>query len=238
MIFPIIEVENLCKFYEDHEILKNINFKIFSGETLAIIGPSGSGKSTILKILSGLEEQDKGNFKLRKEKIGMAFQYSALLNSYTVSENVAFALHDRAITQKEKENIVHEKLEMVGMKDYANYMPYELSGGQQKRVSFARAIANDPEIIFYDEPTAGLDPINSTIIEDYINKLSKNSNCTSIVVTHQYSTIKRTANKIICLFKGKIVWEGNKENLETDDNEYIRQFMDAKIKGPFTESTN
>ena len=112
-------------------------------------------------------------------------------------------------------------------------MPDELSGGQQKRVSFARAIINDPEIVFYDEPTAGLDPIASTIIEDFMNKLSRYENSTGVVVTHQQTTIRRTADKAICLFEGRIVWQGLIKDIDTDSNPYIRQFIDGKIEGPF-----
>jgi phospholipid/cholesterol/gamma-HCH transport system ATP-binding protein len=164
----------------------------------------------------------------------MAFQYSALLNSYTVAENIAFALHDSKFSEEEIAALVHETLDLVELDEFYDSMPDKLSGGQQKRVSFARAIIGNPKIILYDEPTAGLDPITSTLIEDYILKLSKRLKAASIVVTHQLSTIRRTADRIICLFKGGIVWEGAVSQLDTDQNEYIRQFIDGKPDGPFT----
>jgi len=235
---PIVSVQNLYKVYGEKQVLQDINFEVYPGETLAIIGPSGSGKSTILKILSGLEDLTKGKISLADHKIGMAFQYSALLNSYTVEENVAFALHESLLSPDEKKKIVREKLHMLGLESYMESMPDSLSGGQQKRVSFARAIANQPRIIFYDEPTAGLDPINSTVVEDYINLLAHTQNSANIVVTHQHSTIRRTADKIICLCAGKIVWTGKVDELDTSENPYIRQFIDGKKEGPFSECEN
>lgn len=232
---PSIEVKNLSKSYGDKLVLNDVSFTVKRGETLAVIGPSGTGKSTLLRILSGLEEPDSGQVIIREEKLGMVFQYSALLNSYTIGENIGFALHDNDTTDEEKKRSVLEKLDIVGLEGYYDSMPDELSGGQQKRASFARAVVNEPEIIFYDEPTAGLDPITSTIIEDYMIKLSGWKHTAGIVVTHQHSTIRRTANRILCLFKGNIVWQGEVQLLETDENPFIRQFMDGKTTGPFTD---
>jgi len=233
---PFIEIRNLYKSYDDVHVLRGINFTVLPGEVLAIIGPSGSGKSTILKILSGLEKATSGSIVIREERIGMAFQYSALLNSYTVAENIAFALQGCALSKTQIDKIVQEKLEMIGLSKYADHLPDSLSGGQQKRVSFARAIANNPKVVFYDEPTAGLDPINSTILEDYINKLSQAYRNSSIVVTHQRSTIYRTAAKVICLAHGEIVWQGAVQELDTSQDPYIRQFMDGSLTGPFTRT--
>lgn len=232
---PSIEVKNLHKTFGDKKVLNGVSFTVHRGETVAVIGPSGTGKSTLLKIISGLEEPDEGQIIIHEEKMGMVFQYSALLNSYSVGDNVGFALHDSILSEDEKRRIVMEKLEIVGLEDYFNSMPDELSGGQQKRASFARAVVDEPEIILYDEPTAGLDPITSTIIEDYMNKLSMRNQTAGIVVTHQHSTIKRTADRVLCLFKGNIVWQGYVQELATEDNPFIRQFMDGKTEGPFTD---
>ncbi len=152
-------------------------------------------------------------------------------------DNIAFALHERKDlrkkhTEKEIREIVNEKLGLVGLKGIENLFPSELSGGMQKRVSFARAIVTEPKVILYDEPTAGLDPIASTLIEDYILRLRNETGATSIVVTHQMSTIQRTADKVIMLYDGKIVFRGTPQELCNTDNEYAKQFVTASIDGP------
>lgn len=194
----LIELKNIYKTFDGQEVLKDISLSIEPGETLAIVGFSGSGKSTVLKIISGLILPDSGEVVLGQNNIGMVFQYSALFDSLTIFENVAFALKERKefkklYTESQLREIVSEKLRMVGLSDIEDKYPSELSGGMQKRVSFARAIVTDPRIILYDEPTAGLDPVSSTVIEDYIVTLKKEHDAASIVVTHQMSTITRTA---------------------------------------------
>ena len=224
-----IEVKNLIKTFDDKRVIDDVSFKVESGETLAIVGFSGSGKSTILKLICGLLTPDSGEI--------MVFQYSALFDSLNVADNIAFALHERKdlrkkYTEKEIRNIVAEKLELVGLKGIENKFPSELSGGMQKRVSFARAIVTEPNSILYDEPTAGLDPISSTLIEDYIVRLKDETNAASVVVTHQMSTINRTADKVIMLYQGKVVFEGTPEEMMRQDNEYTKQFVTASLEGP------
>lgn len=167
----------------------------------------------------------------------MVFQYSALFDSLTVADNIAFALHERKdlrnkYSEKEIRNIVSEKLELVGLKGIEGQYPSELSGGMQKRVSFARAIVTAPNTILYDEPTAGLDPISSTLIEDYIVRLKEETHAASIVVTHQMSTIQRTANKVIMLYDGKIVYAGTPEDMLKQNTPYTKQFVTASLEGP------
>ena len=232
-----IEVKNLIKTFDERRVIDNISFKVEDGETLAVVGFSGSGKSTILKLICGLLKQDSGEIITSKGDIAMVFQYSALFDSLNVYDNIAFALHERKelrkkYTEKEIRKIVAEKLELVGLKGIENKYPSELSGGMQKRVSFARAIVTEPQTILYDEPTAGLDPISSTLIEDYIVRLKEETNSASIVVTHQMSTVTRTANHVIMLYDGKIVFEGTPDDMLRQDNEYTKQFVTASLEGP------
>ena len=232
-----IEVKNLIKTFDDKRVIDDVSFKVESGETLAIVGFSGSGKSTILKLICGLLTPDSGEIITSKGDIAMVFQYSALFDSLNVADNIAFALHERKdlrkkYTEKEIRNIVAEKLELVGLKGIENKFPSELSGGMQKRVSFARAIVTEPNSILYDEPTAGLDPISSTLIEDYIVRLKNETNAASIVVTHQMSTIRRTADSVLMLYNGHAVFEGTPEELIEQKTPYTKQFVTASIDGP------
>ena len=232
-----IEVKNLIKTFDERRVIDNISFKVENGETLAVVGFSGSGKSTILKLICGLLAPDSGEIITSRGDIAMVFQYSALFDSLTVADNIAFALHERKdlrnkYSEKEIKNIVSKKLELVGLKGIENQYPSELSGGMQKRVSFARAIVTAPNTILYDEPTAGLDPISSTLIEDYIVRLKEETHASSIVVTHQMSTIQRTANKVIMLYDGKIVYQGTPEDMLKQDNPYTKQFVTASLEGP------
>jgi len=232
-----IEVKNLTKIFGEKKVLDDISFKVEDGEILAIVGFSGSGKSTVLKLISNLVEKDEGEIITSGGDIAFVFQYSALFDSLTVYDNIAFALHERKdlkknYTEKEISQIVREKLELVGLKGIESLYPSELSGGMQKRVSFARAIVTEPRVILYDEPTAGLDPIASTLIEDYILRLRNETKATSIVVTHQMSTIKRTADKVIMLYDGKIVFSGTPDELIKADNDYTKQFITASLDGP------
>ena len=235
----MIEIRNLYKSYGDNLVLDDINIDIPKGSILALIGFSGSGKSTLLKILAGLTPADSGQIKMYSNKIGMAFQYSALFDSMNVTDNVIFPLvvgeNIQSIPSDEYlKDLAIKKLQLVGLQGVEDSYPSELSGGMKKRVSFARAVINDPEIIFYDEPTAGLDPVASTIIEDLIVKLQKETSATSIVVTHQASTIKRTATQVAMLFNGKIVWNGTPKELfdESNSNPFAKQFRDGSIAGP------
>ena len=232
-----IKVKNLVKTFGDKRVIDDVSFKVNDGETLAVVGFSGSGKSTILKLISGLLEQDGGEIITSEGDIAMVFQYSALFDSLNVADNIAFALNERRDLRKkyskeEIKQIVSQKLELVGLKGIENLYPSELSGGMQKRVSFARAIVTNPNTILYDEPTAGLDPISSTLIEDYIARLKEETNAASIVVTHQMSTIERTADRVIMLYDGKIVFEGTPQVLLRQETDYTKQFVTASLEGP------
>ena len=210
-----LEVKNLTKTFDNRKVLNNISFKVENGQTLGVVGFSGSGKSTLLKIIAGILYEDSGEIIVPdNSEIAMAFQYSALFDFLNVYDNIAFPLVERKefrgkYTQEEISKMVSEKLKMVGLEGIEEKFPSELSGGMQKRVGFARAIVTNPNIILYDEPTAGLDPVTSTMIEDYIVHLKKELNAACIVVTHQLSTIKRAVDYVIMLYQGNIVFSGS-----------------------------
>lgn len=228
----MIKVEGLRKSFNGREVLKGISFEVWPGEMLAVIGPSGCGKSTLLKLITGLLEPDDGKITLHSEQIGLVFQGSALLNSLTVRENLALALRESKLPRAEQDRAIMEDLKLVGLADYVDSFPTQLSGGQQKRTSFARAIVNDPQIILYDEPTTGLDPVMSTVIEDYMIELEKQLHAAGIVVTHQFSTWTRTAHRAILLNQGVVVWEGKPHEALNSTNPYIIQFAKATREGP------
>ena len=232
-----IEVKNLVKVFDEKRVIDDISFKVNNSETLAVVGFSGSGKSTILKLICGLLQPDSGEIITSEGDTAMVFQYSALFDSLNVADNISFALRERKdlrkkYKEKDLKDIVAQKLELVGLKGIENKFPAELSGGMQKRVSFARAIVTEPNSILYDEPTSGLDPISSTLIEDYIVRLKEETKAASIVVTHQMSTITRTADRVIMLYDGKIVFEGTPEEMLKQDTPYTKQFVTASLEGP------
>lgn len=255
MLEPIIELKGVSKAFGNSIILDKVDLTIYRGEALAIIGPSGTGKSTILRIIAGLLPPDEGEIYVMGQRrkgliedaedpvgIGMVFQQAALFDSLTVAENVGFLLyqHTRMPHGKIRE-MVEQRLEMVGLSESADRYPSEISGGMRKRVSFARAIMgnpqnprDNPEVLLYDEPTAGLDPIASTVIEDLVRQLQCSARgCgTYVMVTHQQSTIRRTADQVVFLYNGKIQWQGKVNELDTTDNPLIRQFFSASIQGP------
>lgn len=253
---PLIELKNISKSFGDSQILDQANLSINRGDALAIIGPSGTGKSTILRIIAGLLAPDRGEVYIQGQKrkgliddapdpigIGMVFQQAALFDSLTVDENVGFLLYQHSRLDRSRiRKLVEEKLEMVGLKKKdADLLPSELSGGMKKRVSFARAIManpentkDNPEVILYDEPTAGLDPIASTVIEDLVRSLqaAKAGGSTYIMVTHQQSTIRRTADRVVFLYQGQFKWSGTAAEVETTDNLLVQQFFSGNIHGP------
>ena len=234
----MIKVEHLKKSYGENEVLKDISFTVARGEVVALIGFSGSGKSTALRIVAGLDKCDSGTVKLSSEKVSMSFQYSALFDSLSVRDNIAFTFEVGENLKPLSLDVINKKvddtLNLVGLPNTQDLFPAQLSGGMKKRVSFARAIIDDPEIILYDEPTAGLDPMASTVIEDLIVKLQHKMNAASVVVTHQCTTIKRTAQRVLMLYGGCLVWEGTPEELSNpkNDNSFAKQFREGAVEGP------
>ena len=231
----MITVKNLAKQFDDNPVLEDITFTVEKGRILAIIGASGCGKSTLLRILAGLETADSGEMTLGDENITLVFQYSALFDSLTVYENVAFTLMEPTDFGPKRNLIknaddltakVRQALEFVGLEpdEVMHLYPSNLSGGMQKRVSFARAIISQPGIILYDEPTAGLDPIASQVIEEDIVKVRDKFQTTSVVVTHQRSTIMRTADDILLLEEGHVSWLGSKAEFVSADHPVLKRF--------------
>ena len=237
----MIKIKNVSKFFGTKAALKNINLEIGDGETLAIIGGSGSGKSTLLRIMIGLIKPSEGEIWIgddeisrldEKEmtrirlKMGMVFQYSALFDSMTVGDNVAFGLVEHTDLPKEKiREIVREKLKQVGLEGIEDRMPNELSGGMKKRVSLARAIAFGPEIIFYDEPSSGLDPITTNRIDELIIETQKALNVTSIVVTHDMVSACKIADRIAMVYNGDLIAVDTVEKFKKIDDPRVKEFF-------------
>ncbi|PHJ69250.1 peptidase S16 [Nostoc linckia z18] len=255
MTEPLIELKSVSKSFGNHKVLDNVDLTIYRGEALGIIGPSGTGKSTILRVIAGLLAPDTGEIYVQGVRrkgliedgtesvgIGMVFQQAALFDSLTVEENVGFLLYQNSKLPRSRiRDLVKEKLEMVGLSGISDLYPSELSGGMRKRVSFARAIMANPdnptegaEVLLYDEPTAGLDPIASTVIEDLIRRLQCTHGVCStyVVVTHQDSTIRRTTDRLIFLYEGKVQWQGTVSEVYSTENPLIEQFISGSVKGP------
>jgi phospholipid/cholesterol/gamma-HCH transport system ATP-binding protein len=253
MAEPLVEFRGVSKRFGDNLILDEVDLAIYPGEAVAIIGPSGTGKSTSLRIIAGLTAPDSGEVYVRgqlrkglaedqKEAlgIGMVFQQAALFDSLTVEENIGFLLYQHSrLSRRKIRELVQQRLEMVGLPPIGDRYPAELSGGMRKRVSFARAIMANPEtpedqpdLLLYDEPTAGLDPIASTVIEDLVRQLQRQAGGSYVMVTHQDSTIRRTADRVIFLYHGKIQWQGKVDEIDTTDNPMVRQFFSSSVNGP------
>ena len=238
----VIVVENLRKTFGIHKVLNGINLSVGRGETLAVLGRSGTGKSVLLRLIIGLETPDSGSICIRgqniaglaldrmgeiRKKMGFLFQHAALYDSLTVAGNVAFPLehHRKDMSKSERGDLVRQLLVEVGMGDSMEKMPSDISGGMQKRVGLARALALEPEILLLDEPTAGLDPISSREIDDLILKLQHERQMASIVVTHDLHSAKTIANRLALLDKGNVLIEGTFEDLQESDIEFVRKFL-------------
>ena len=246
----MIEIKNLKKDFGPKHVLKNVNLNIPKGETTVILGGSGSGKSTLIKCLIGLEEVTDGHIlvngkditKIHSEmklaairrRFGYLFQEGALFDSMSVGENITFGLkYLTDVPEKDYPKIIKEKLALVGLReDVAQLNPSELSGGMKKRVSLARVLAIGPEVILYDEPTTGLDPIMSDIISDLIIDLKNKLGVTSVVITHDMHSAFKIADHIAFLYEGNILLYGTPEDFKKTDNPYVKQFVNGSSHGP------
>jgi phospholipid/cholesterol/gamma-HCH transport system ATP-binding protein len=246
---PKISLKGLHKHFGDKVVLDSVDLDVMPGESMVIIGGSGSGKSVTLKCILGLLTPNRGSIKIdgqemvgiahdkRKKvlsKFGMLFQGAALFDSLPVWENVAFGLlAQRLHSRDEVKEIAIEKLRRVGLSpDVAKLSPAELSGGMQKRVGLARAIAANPEIIFFDEPTTGLDPIMSDVINELIVECVKDVGATALTITHDMSSVRKIADNVSMIYHGNMIWTGQKDKIDQSGSEYIDQFINGKAEGP------
>ena len=246
---PLIQAISLHKNFADNHVLKGVNIDILKGKSTTFIGPSGCGKTLLFKCMLGLVKPDSGEIfyngqNLRyitsqdREKFegqsGVLFQYGGLFDSLTVWENICFSLNNIGKTPfKKAKKITEEKLSIVGLTpDVCNLYPSDLSGGMQKRVGFARAIVNSPEILFLDEPTAGLDPIMSSQICRFISNTVSNLGATTISISSDLKTVESISDQVAMICDGKIVWAGPVDQLYITENEFVKQFVNKNANGP------
>lgn len=254
MSLPKIELSGVSKSFGSKKVLDGIDLTINKGESLVVIGGSGTGKSVLIKCILGILTPDSGSIKVdgveikklsRRDreqimkKFGMLFQGGALFDSLSVWENISFSLlQNKSIGRAAAKELAIEKLKSVGLgADVANLSPAELSGGMQKRVALARAIAANPEIIFFDEPTTGLDPIMADVINQLIVKCSKDLGATTLTITHDMASVRRIAHRVAMLFKGKLIWQGEVREIERSGNPYVDQFIHGSSEGPIQVET-
>jgi phospholipid/cholesterol/gamma-HCH transport system ATP-binding protein len=252
-ISHVVELRDVLMRFEDKKVLDDVSLQVQPQDRLVVMGQSGSGKSTLLRLILGILQPEKGSIffkqfeitRLRRRKlqqvrrhIGMVYQYSALLSSRNVRDNVALPLEELTDkSRKEIDKVVDEKLDLVGMVEAKQQMPSELSGGMRKRVSLARALVLDPELILFDEPTAGLDPVISSVIDELIINLTEKSEVTSIIVTHDMSSAFRIATRMAMLFQGKIIEDAPPDQFRQSTNPVVVQFLSGSTEGPILEGT-
>ena len=250
---PVVELRDVHLQFEDKKVLEGVSLEVEPLERVVVMGQSGSGKSTILRLILGILAPNSGSVffkqfdiaRLPRRKLqqirtqmGMVYQYSALLSSRNVRDNVALPLEELTTKSREEiDKIVEEKLDMVGMLDTKYEMPSELSGGMRKRVSLARALVMDPELILFDEPSAGLDPVISSVIDELIISLTETSQVTSIIVTHEMDSAFRIATKMAMLYQGRVIEAGTPEQMRQSQNPVVVQFLSGSTEGPILEGS-
>ena len=249
----VVELRDVRLSFDEKQVLDGVSLRVEPLDRLVVMGQSGSGKSTILRLILGILQPDSGSVffnqfeitrltrrKLQRVRtqIGMVYQYSALLSSRNVRDNVALPLEE--LTKKSRDEIdriVDEKLELVGMLDAKNQAPSELSGGMRKRVSLARALVMEPELILFDEPSAGLDPVIATVIDELIISLTESSKVTSVIVTHEMDSAFRVGTRMAMLYQGKIIEHGEAEAFKNSTNPVVAQFLSGSTEGPILEGS-
>ena len=249
---PVVELDQVHLAFDKEQILRGVDLQLSPRERLVVLGRSGGGKSTLLRLIlgilkptggkvefKGLEVSRMGRRRLNKmrQKIGMVYQYSALISSLSVRDNLALQLEELTTKSRtEIDEIVMHKLELVGMAETRDKMPAELSGGMRKRVALARGIIMDPELILYDEPSAGLDPVTSTVVDELIISLSEKIGATSIIVTHEMESAFRIATRMAMLYEGRIIAEDRPEAFRHNPNPIVAQFISGDTHGPLSEN--
>jgi len=248
---PIIRIRDLKKSFGSKVVLDGANLDVWPGESVVVIGQSGVGKSVLIKCIIGILTPDSGTIEINGEtitaagfrhmnvirrKFGMLFQYAALFDSLKVWENVGFGLAQHSNLKPPRiREVAEEKLQMVGLPGILDLMPSELSGGMRKRVGLARAIAMEPEIMLYDEPTTGLDPIRGDSINDLIIQLREELGVASITITHDMISAYKIADRISMLYKGKLIYTGTPDEIRSSDNPFVQQFIHGKAEGPIRD---
>jgi phospholipid/cholesterol/gamma-HCH transport system ATP-binding protein len=248
---PILELKDVRLSFGKEEVLSGIDLDIAPRERLIVLGQSGGGKSTLLRLILGILKPSRGSLRFKglevtrmgrrrlnnmRQKIGMVFQNSALISSLNVRDNLALPLEELSDKPRnEIDEIVMHKLELVGMQDARDKMPAELSGGMRKRIALARGIIMDPELILYDEPSAGLDPVTSTVIDQLIISLSEKIGATSVVVTHEMESAFRIATRMAMIYKGRIIADDNPEAFKKHPDPVVAQFISGDTRGPLSE---
>ena len=244
-----ISIRNLRKSFGKKQVLAGVDLDVYAGESLVVIGGSGTGKSVLIKCIQGLLTPDAGSIKVNgteivgadgseqrdfHAKMGMLFQGGALFDSLSVWENVAFSLLENRKINRDKAKVEAVRvLRQVGLApDVADLSPSELSGGMQKRVGLARAIITNPEIIFFDEPTTGLDPIMADVINDLILESAKGLGATTLTITHDMASVRKIADRVAMLYKGKIIWQGTVKEMDKTEDPYVQQFINGCSQGP------
>ncbi len=250
----MIMIKDVHKSFGGNHVLRGVNLEVKCGETMVVIGGSGTGKSVLLKCIIGLLRHDRGEINVDGQEIshlkekdwnallskfGMVFQRDALFDSITIWENVGFGLRQHThLTDEEIKAIAIEKLKLVGLENVEDRMPAELSGGMRKRVSLARAIAMEPAIILYDEPTTGLDPVMANVINDLMVRMREKLDVTSTVITHDMESAYQIADHIAMLYRGEIIEVGTPEQIKNSSNEIVRQFIHGEVEGPITKGAD
>jgi len=248
---PVTELRDVRLAFGEQEILRGVHLSLAPRDRLVVLGQSGSGKSTLLRLILGILKPNDGSVQFKglevtrmgrrrlnkmRQKIGMVYQYSALISSLNVRDNLALPLEELTAKPRAEINaIVMQKLELVGMADARDKMPSELSGGMRKRIGLARGIIMDPELILYDEPSAGLDPVTSTLIDELIISLSAKINATSIVVTHEMESAFRIATRMAMLYKGQIIADDQPAAFKQHPHPVVAQFISGDTRGPLLE---